>query len=192
MGLRERKKDKTRADLLSAALDLFEKQGFAETTINQIADAVDVSPRTLLRYFPTKEDVVVSWVEDGMSVFLSSLANRPTNESPNASLIASARAMLAHYQSQSAFYLTIERAIASSSAIRARKLEMSSQLAEKVTDLLKERCGSSATNDWPVVLYPAVVFSMLRIVIGKWVENDGKRPLLELFDEASALVRFGR
>ncbi len=123
VGLRERKKDKTRADLLSAALDLFERQGFAETTINQIADAVDVSHEHSCAIFQPGR-CVVSWVEDGMSVFLSSLANRPTDESPNASLIASARTMLAHYQSQSAFYLTIERAIASSSAIRARKLEM--------------------------------------------------------------------
>jgi AcrR family transcriptional regulator len=191
VSLRERKKDKTRADLLAAALDLFGRQGFAETTINQIADAVDVSPRTLLRYFPTKEDVVVSWVEEGMSVFLSSLADRPPSEASNASLMASARAMLAHYQSQAEFYLTIERAIASSSAIRARKLEMSSQLAERVTELLKQRDGSSVTNDWPAVLYPAVVFSMLRIVIGRWVENDGKQSLLELFDEAGALVRLG-
>lgn len=191
VSLRERKKDKTRADLLAAALALFEKQGFAETTINQIADAVDVSPRTLLRYFPTKEDIVVSWVEDGMSVFLSNLADRPTSEPAHDSLRASARAMLAHYQSQAEFYLTIERAIASSSAIRARKLEMSSQLAEQVTELLKERDVSSDASDWQAVLYPAVVFSVLRIVIGRWVENDGDRSLLELFDEASALIRFG-
>lgn len=191
MSLRERKKDKTRADLLAAALDLFGRQGFAETTINQIADAVDVSPRTILRYFPTKEDIVVSWVEDGMSVFLSSLAHRPEDEALYASLIASARAMLMHYQFQAEFYLTIERAIASSSAIRARKLEMSSQLAEQVTELLRQRNSSPATNDWPTVLYPAVVFSVLRIVIGRWVENDNSTPLLELFDEASAFIRLG-
>ncbi|WGD32226.1 TetR/AcrR family transcriptional regulator [Ancylobacter sp. WKF20] len=191
VGLRERKKDRTRADLLAVALELFDKQGFAETTINQIADAVDVSPRTLLRYFSTKEDIVVSWVEEGMSVFISSLADRPTSEAAHVSLLASARAMLAHYQTQASFYLTIERTIASSSAIRARKLEMSSQLAEQVTQLLKERSGSSGAGDWHAVLYPAVVFSVLRIVIGRWVEDNGNRPLLELFDEASALIRFG-
>lgn len=191
MSLRERKKDRTRADLLAAALDLFNKQGFTETTINQIADAVDVSPRTLLRYFPTKEDIVVSWVEDGMSVFLSSLAERPAGESPHASLLFSARTMLAHYQSQAEFYLTIERAIAASPAIKARKLDMSARLAEQVTELLKQRHRGSATHDWQVLLYPALVFSILRIVIGQWVADNGNRSLLDLFDEASALVTFG-
>lgn len=191
MSLRERKKDRTRADLLAAALDLFNKQGFTETTINQIADAVDVSPRTLLRYFPTKEDIVVSWVEDGMSVFLSSLAERPAGESPHASLLFSARTMLAHYQSQAEFYLTIERAIAASPAIKARKLDMSARLAEQVTELLKQRHRGSATHDWQVLLYPTLVFSILRIVIGQWVADNGNRSLLDLFDEASALVTFG-
>lgn len=191
MSLRERKKDRTRADLLAAALDLFNKQGFTETTINQIADAVDVSPRTLLRYFPTKEDIVVSWVEDGMSVFLSSLAERPAGERPHASLLFSARTMLAHYQSQAAFYLTIERAIAASPAIKARKLDMSARLAEQVTELLRQRHSGSATHDWQVLLYPALVFSILRIVIGQWVAGNGSRSLLDLFDEASALVTFG-
>lgn len=192
MNLRERKKDKTRGDLLAAALELFNKQGFTETTINQIADAVDVSPRTLLRYFPTKEDIVVSWVEDGMSVFLSSLADRPAGESPHASLLLSARTMLAHYQSQAEFYLTIERAIAASPAIKARKLDMSARLAEQVTELLKQRHRGSATHDWQVLLFPVLVFSILRVVIGQWVAGNGNRSLLDLFDEASALVTFGK
>nr|WP_305123414.1 TetR/AcrR family transcriptional regulator [Roseomonas sp. GC11] len=175
---------------MAAALELFEKQGFAETTIHQIADAVDVSARTLLRYFPTKEDVVVSWVEEGMSVFLSSFADRPASEPAHVSLLASARAMLAHYQSQAEFYLTIERAIASSPAIRARKLEMSARLAEEVTELLRQRRGTAGGGDWQVLLYPALVFAMLRAVIGRWVAENGDRDLLALFDEASSLVTF--
>ena len=39
---------------------LFQKQGYYETTIEQIADAAEVSPSTFFRYFPTKEDVVVT------------------------------------------------------------------------------------------------------------------------------------
>jgi AcrR family transcriptional regulator len=57
-GLRERKKQQTRELIVRVALDLFIKQGFAATTIPEIADAADVSPRTVSSYFPAKEDLV--------------------------------------------------------------------------------------------------------------------------------------
>ena len=59
-GLRERKKAKTRAAIRDHAMRLFETQGYAATTVDQIAEAADVSPSTFFRYFPTKEDVVVT------------------------------------------------------------------------------------------------------------------------------------
>jgi AcrR family transcriptional regulator len=58
-GLRERKKARTRAAIQEHALRLFQAQGYAETTIEQIADAADVSQSTFFRYFPAKEDVVL-------------------------------------------------------------------------------------------------------------------------------------
>jgi AcrR family transcriptional regulator len=59
LGLRERKKAKTRAAIQEHALRLFREQGYSATTIEQIADAAEVSPSTFFRYFPTKEDVVL-------------------------------------------------------------------------------------------------------------------------------------
>ncbi len=190
MSLRERKKARTRSQLLESALDLIERQGFAETTINQIAAAVDVSPRTLLRYFPTKEDVIVSWVEECMGVFLSSLADRPEDEAPQLSLFASARALLAVYQARCDFFLVIERTIASSPAISARKLAMSSELLDKVSNVLRQRSPHSARAELASDLYPALVFAIVRVAIKLWVAGNGKRGLVDIFDEATALVRF--
>ena len=59
LGLRERKKAKTRAAIQEHALRLFREQGYSATTIEQIPDAAEVSPSTFFRYFPTKEDVVL-------------------------------------------------------------------------------------------------------------------------------------
>lgn len=58
-GLRERKKAKTRQAIQEHALRLFRDQGYERTTVEQIAEAAEVSPSTFFRYFPTKEDVVL-------------------------------------------------------------------------------------------------------------------------------------
>ncbi len=59
IGLRERKKARTRAAVQAHALELFRRQGYAATTIDQIAAAAEISPSTFFRYFPTKEDVLL-------------------------------------------------------------------------------------------------------------------------------------
>jgi AcrR family transcriptional regulator len=59
-GLRERKKQRTRQAIVEAATELFARQGYAATTVVEIADAAEVSPSTFFKYFPTKADVVFS------------------------------------------------------------------------------------------------------------------------------------
>jgi AcrR family transcriptional regulator len=79
-GLRERKRLKTREAIARAALELFDRQGFAATTIPQIAEAADVSPRTVSSYFPQKEELAFPDGEEAYSSLAARLHDRAPDE----------------------------------------------------------------------------------------------------------------
>ncbi len=75
--LRERKKAKTREKIVSVALRLFADDGYATTTIARIAEAAEVSPRTVATYFPAKEDIVFDLSEMTKERLATAIAERP-------------------------------------------------------------------------------------------------------------------
>jgi AcrR family transcriptional regulator len=75
-GLRERKKERTRATIARVALEMFARDGFAATTLAAIAEAADVSPRTVSTYFPSKEGIVFGEYGDAFSRLGARLAER--------------------------------------------------------------------------------------------------------------------
>jgi AcrR family transcriptional regulator len=95
-GLRERKKLRTRASLIEAALTLSDRQGYDNTTVEQIADAADVSPRTFARYFPTKDSVVVSLLGNLTLAVNIELARQPAEMPPFEALLTATLAVMDH------------------------------------------------------------------------------------------------
>ena len=76
-GLRERKKRKTRDTIIKVALELFDERGYEHTTIAEIADAAEVSPRTIFAYFPSKEDILFSDLPETHKRLARALRDRP-------------------------------------------------------------------------------------------------------------------
>jgi AcrR family transcriptional regulator len=79
-GLRERKRERTRKAIADAALELFDRQGFHATTIPQIAEAADVSPRTVSGYFPAKEDLAFPDADERIAALEARLRTRKPGE----------------------------------------------------------------------------------------------------------------
>jgi AcrR family transcriptional regulator len=95
IGLRERKKQKTREALAQAGAELFVRRGYAETTLADIADAADVSTRTVFAYFDSKEDILFAGWQRLCDAFARALAERPEDQDSIATwraLVISSRA----------------------------------------------------------------------------------------------------
>ena len=83
----ERRKRRTRQAIQKAALELFAKRGYRETTINDIAERAEVAPRTVTLHFPAKEELLL----DAEPFTLDSLSERLSVRRPNESALAALR-----------------------------------------------------------------------------------------------------
>jgi len=91
VGLRERKKARTRALIQEQALRLFATRGYEETTAEQIAAAAEVAVSTLFRYFPTKADIVRYDPLD--AILFDAYRRQPSDLAPVRALRAAARTL---------------------------------------------------------------------------------------------------
>src|SRR5882672_12482033 len=80
LGLRERKKQRTRETIAGAARELFAERGYHATTLPEIAEAADVSTRTIFSYFPSKEDILFSDFPIMKEALAQALAERPEGQ----------------------------------------------------------------------------------------------------------------
>ena len=141
--LRTRKKQAVRQALESAALKLFDEQGFAATTIDQIADAADVSRSTFFRYFGSKEAVLFSGYDEVGEAFAELILERPSEETP---LVAFARAFveLARAQAKDSDREDGERRARIYEAdpvLHARSRDVTRRWTERIAVILAQRDG---------------------------------------------------
>jgi AcrR family transcriptional regulator len=189
LGLRERKKAKTRAAIQEHALRLFREQGYHETTVEQIAAAAEVSPSTFFRYFPTKEDVVLFDATD--PIMLDKFAEQPKDLSLIEALRRSIRevyAGLSHEQMQREYERT-ELAMAVPE-LRARALTMFAGTIDFMIPALADRVGRDR-DDPEVRTWCGAVMGA---IMGQFLAYSGKEDSGDLaakIDEALGLLESG-
>lgn len=181
-GLRERKKLKTRTAIRRSTYRLIAEQGYDATTIEQIAEAAEVSPSTVFRYFATKEDIVLT--DEYNPLLEAETRKRPADEPPLQSMrfvVTEALATLLATEEEDLrrrTWLMVEVP-----AIRARMSETMSDTAKVLARVLADRSGRGA-DDLEVRVFVAAVLGALREVTLYWGEHGQKGDLIAMVDQA--------
>ncbi|MCQ4082243.1 TetR family transcriptional regulator [Streptomyces sp. RB6PN25] len=180
-GLRERKKIKTRQAIRHAAYRLFEQRGYDATTVEQIAAAAEVSASTFFRYFPTKEDVVLTDEYDPVieAELLSRPVDEPIVESMRHAIVRPLREM---YEADRPELIQRLRLVQEIPALRARMGESTSASCSHLVGALAQRTGREPRDLELRVLVGALLGGWQEAIM-YWVEDDATEDLPDLVEK---------
>ncbi|HWD85673.1 MAG TPA: TetR family transcriptional regulator [Solirubrobacteraceae bacterium] len=187
-GRRERKKAATRRALQEAALRLVAERGFDHVTVEDIADAADVSKRTFFNYFASKEQAVLGRDPATPESIRRALAERPAEEPPLRALEAVLTELAGQYAGSRADWVVRRQMIRSEPRLLAASVAAWTDLERILVEATSERLSLDPERD----LYPALLVSAsigaVRVATLRWRTGEGG--LGELVAEAfSALAR---
>jgi AcrR family transcriptional regulator len=191
VGLRERKKQRTRADLTDAAFRLFTERGFDATTIEDIVDEVEVSPRTFFRYFDSKEDVVIGFFDDLGLELRALLEARPADEPPFTAVRHALDGLVDVYIADHERVVAAKRLSHETPSIRARLLDKHARWENGMTEELAARLGLDPARDPRPRLIAAVSLAAFSTGVGDWCSRKGRGDLHALVDQALDAVGAG-
>ncbi|MFD3451760.1 TetR family transcriptional regulator [Streptomyces sp. NPDC058691] len=186
--LRERKKIQTRRAIRRAAYRLFEAQGYDGTTVEQIADAAEVSASTVFRYFPTKEDIVLTDEYD--PVMVAALRDRPVTESIAESvrhaLLGPLREMFTDPAELDEMRQRL-RLVRTVPAIRARMGENIQESSRLLAAITAERLGRPE-DDFEIRVVVGALVGAWTEAIFHWIDAGGGDDLAAILDRALTLL----
>ncbi|MDR3079523.1 MAG: TetR family transcriptional regulator [Streptomyces sp.] len=189
LGLRERKKQKTRERIRREAYRLFAEHGYEATTVDQIAEAAEVSASTFFRYFPTKEDVVMQDEYD--PALAEALRARPADEPIVDAILNSLRGPMGEMLQQDRDELLLRTRISfTDPAIRARQVTEQQRSEEGIAASIAERTGRNA-SDLDVKCAAAAIVAVFTTLVRHWVEGDGTEDLAALYEQHLPLLSRG-
>ena len=187
-GLRERKKQKTRESIQRTALRLFEKQGYEQTTIEQIAAAAEISPSTFFNYFPTKEDVVLFDAYDPMAIQM--FLDRPKDEPLNVGVRQVLEELAAAFQRDEDVILARGRLFLEVPELRSRIWDEAERTQVMIAQILAERTGRRP-DDFELRVTARIITAAMMEASLEWMRSHGRHGLVKLANRALDVVESG-
>jgi AcrR family transcriptional regulator len=179
MSLRERKKRLTQATIEETALRLFQQQGYEQTSIQDIADAVMMSSRTFFRYFASKEEVLFGSMRTVLSDCLRSLQRIAPTESLHVVLRAIFVFLASRYQHQQANFLIRYQVVMRTPSVASIYLYALMRAEPAICDALCSHL-EAATNRREIRFLVAIYMAVLRVALEEWLENEAQGDLVSL------------
>jgi AcrR family transcriptional regulator len=183
VGLRERKKARTRHAIQASALALFGRQGYEATTIEQILADAEVSETTFYRYYRTKKDLVLTDEYD--SVFAAAVRAQPAELSAFEAITVSIHDLLGGLPDAEAAELR-ERLllILTTPELRAAMLDQFTDAIRLLTELVAERAGRPADDPAARTLGGAIIGATMTALLA--LADDPTADIAELVDQTLA------
>ncbi len=164
LGLRERKKIKTRQAIRREALRLIDENGYAATTVEQIADAAEVSPSTFFRYFPSKESLLLA--DDLDPLILEAFKAQPPDLSPAQAFRRAYEAVMTHLPAdQLEFEITRQRLIFSIPELKGALYDEYHRTAGVAAEAIAHRIGR-APDDFEVRVFAGALTGAMMAAFG--------------------------
>ena len=189
-GLRERKKRQTREAIQAAALRLFTANGFAGTTVDDIAAAADVSPRTFFLHFASKQDVVLGLLPEQVEALRRRLREYPPDADPLRMLREVLHSLAASLDSTQRLSLYTGLAEAEP-ALRARALEQLDVIEHVLAQAVGERLGTDPDTDLRTRLIASAATTTVHIALSVWHRRGETDDLAALIDQTYDLTTAG-
>jgi AcrR family transcriptional regulator len=189
--LRERKKAATRRSLRRAALDLIAERGFTNVTVEDIAAAADVSPRTFFNYFPSKEAALFGadpgWVTELRERIVREVPGEPALEALRVVMASHAQAVadeVSELGGDPADWLQRVKQARADPHLRAAHSAQMAMVERAITEALATRLGTDLEQDPYPGLLAATAAGAFRASVTFWAGCGGAVPPGQLIDLA--------
>lgn len=180
----------TTAERLEAvALRLFLQRGYARVTVDDIASAAGVSPRTFFRYFSSKADVVFAHHRARVRALEAALSVRPSEEPVIASVHAALSELAEVYAEERDRDLIRLRIVSETPALIACSAHASAEMEHVIVGYVTGRLHVDAVSDLRPSIAAAATIGALRVAVEHWMSSGGLSDLSALLTEALVLVR---
>lgn len=178
-GLRERKKQQTRETIARVALQLFAERGYEQTTLAEIADAADISRRTIFAYFESKEDILFSDVPALLEQLRQTLEQRPAG----CTTVDALRDFLASGAPMDDKAMLREQIVHSDERLRLSKRARFARVEELIAESIAKDLQAGPDDVRPSLVAASITAAFT--MTGEWLANEPGR---EISPERAAAI----